>query len=258
MWLIDEVFKWLIHVIHSLEPWLTHQSSFICNMMERNNTRYVRDMTHAHTPRLIHTASRCVAVCCSVLQCVAVATTHLRDSFIRECICDMTHLYAPRLICMTHPYGVAMCCSVVQFVAVCCSRRDSSIWLIHTGIYMWHDPFIWAMSHDSFTWLIHMNIWVMPYTDSNGSFTWLIHMRLIYMTHPYGMYMWHDSFIWAVTHSRDSFIWLIHMSHASFNMFIRMWHAGAQQHTVSMCAMTHSHEPWLIYMRHDSLITIYS
>jgi len=55
-----------------------------------------------------------VAVCCSVLQCVAVCSKVLLNHYPptnRACFC---HLYKVTL-------RVAVCCSVLQCVAVCCS-----------------------------------------------------------------------------------------------------------------------------------------
>ena len=50
-----------------------------------------------------------VAVCCSVLQCVAV--------YVAVCIA-VSRMATPRLL--PRPVGV-LCCSVLQRVAVCCS-----------------------------------------------------------------------------------------------------------------------------------------
>jgi len=91
---------------------------------------------------------------------------------------------------------------------------DCDTWLIH----MWHDAFIWDMTHwyvwhDSFicdmthsyeTWLIDM-------CDMTHSYeTWLIHMGHDPFTcATWLIHMWHDSFIWDMTHSHvwhDSFI----------------------------------------------------
>ena len=59
-----------------------------------------------------------VAVCCSVLQCVAVSETwrfHTERARVLQC--------------------VAVCCSVLQCVAVCCSELHS----VRPGIFTWHE-----------------------------------------------------------------------------------------------------------------------
>ena len=85
-------------------------------------------MTHSHT------CYDCVAVCCSVLQCVAVldpltclpCLILCHDSFVHVpslihfCRCSQNGslwwtLLAKKVVC------VAVCCSVLQCVAVCCS-----------------------------------------------------------------------------------------------------------------------------------------
>jgi len=49
------------------------------------------------------------SVCCSVLQCVAVAQT--RPAPVSQCVA----------VCCSVLQCVAVCCSVLQCVAVCCS-----------------------------------------------------------------------------------------------------------------------------------------
>jgi len=57
---------------------------------------------------------QCMAVCCSVLQCVAVCAM---------CI----HAACPVVCCSVLLQCVAVCCSVLQCVAVCCSDLDSTV-----------------------------------------------------------------------------------------------------------------------------------
>jgi len=78
---------------------------------------------------------QCVAVCCSVSQCVAVQKsevnqdrighgggidTCLRSTLIVVC-CSVLQCV---LLCCSVLQCVAMCCSVMQCVAVCCSTEE--------------------------------------------------------------------------------------------------------------------------------------
>jgi len=75
---------------------------------------------------------QCVAVCCSVLQCVAATHcsalqrycntpqhTNCWRSCSRGCDCSWSHGVA---VCCSVLQCFAVCCSVVQCVAVCCWR----------------------------------------------------------------------------------------------------------------------------------------
>jgi len=61
-----------------------------------------------------HEWLRCVAVCCSVLQCVVVCVAVWHEFHWW----DMPHLWM-----------LEMCCSVLQCVAVCCSVRFCMAWV---------------------------------------------------------------------------------------------------------------------------------
>jgi len=76
---------------------------------------------------------QCVAVCCSMLQCVSVRThcsknhskcSDISHHFITQCIAVLAHASypstPPQLVCSVLQC-VAVCCSVLQRVAVCCS-----------------------------------------------------------------------------------------------------------------------------------------
>jgi len=58
--------------------------------------------------------SQCVAVCCNVLQCVAVHCIFTQETYI---------LGVPRIdsACCSMLQCFTMCCSVLQCVAVCCT-----------------------------------------------------------------------------------------------------------------------------------------
>jgi len=74
------------------------------------------DMTHSsvsHT-RGMRVKHPCVAVCCSVLQCVAIG--------VLQCVavcCSAIHGKCLLSFCVLQ--CVAMCCNVLQCVVVCCS-----------------------------------------------------------------------------------------------------------------------------------------
>jgi len=71
----------------------------------------------------------CVAVCHSVLQCVAVCCSVLQIR--RPCTSDVSYdipLWAPGCVLQC----VAVCCSVLQCVAVCCRYEDHI-----PGLYKW-------------------------------------------------------------------------------------------------------------------------
>ena len=57
---------------------------------------------------------QCVAVCCSVLQCVAKVMTCM----------EFFHVYI-RAVCCSVLQCVAVCCSVLKCVAVCCKGNDT-------------------------------------------------------------------------------------------------------------------------------------
>jgi len=71
-------------------------------------------------------ALQCAAVCCSVLQCVAICVNHgwyscSRSSPVHGC-CSVPQYVAT---CCSVPQCVATCCSVPQCVATCCSVCSS-------------------------------------------------------------------------------------------------------------------------------------
>jgi len=66
---------------------------------------------------------QCVAVCCSVLQCVAVECMYLLS--VLQCVA----------VCCSVLQCVAVCCSVLQCVAVCCSRVYVSAKQVGTRMY---------------------------------------------------------------------------------------------------------------------------
>jgi len=82
-----------------------------CNTLQHSycsSDTHVMSCTHAsHEPKFA------VAVCCSVLQCVAVCSeSHAsQEQVISKC----------NSVCCSVLQYVAVCCSVLQCVAVCCS-----------------------------------------------------------------------------------------------------------------------------------------
>ena len=55
--------------------------------------------------------AQCVAVCCSLLQCVAALHTLSLSPGVHD-----------RVVCCSVLQCVAVCCSVLLYVAVCCSE----------------------------------------------------------------------------------------------------------------------------------------
>ena len=74
----------------------------------------------------IDTYSECDAVCCSVLQCVAVCRSHAIHTY-SECVA----------VCCSVLQCVAVCCSVLQCVAVCCSHAIHTYSECRKLIYTW-------------------------------------------------------------------------------------------------------------------------
>jgi len=86
----------------------------VCISTYLRGTLHLRDDvdTQVVAIQLLWPMLQCVAVCCSVLQCVAVCL-HLRDDIDTQVVA--IQLLWPVL------QRVAVCCSVLQCVAVCCS-----------------------------------------------------------------------------------------------------------------------------------------
>jgi len=68
-------------------------------------------------PCLPRGALQCVAVCCSVLQCIRVHCAATRGVLSRTK--SVLGGVAKGVGAMSHSRCVAVCCGVVQFVAVC-------------------------------------------------------------------------------------------------------------------------------------------
>jgi len=103
---------WPIHTCDMI-PWWVIMAWWLTHTCDITHS-YV---WHTHTLHAIFRAFQCVAVCYSVLQCVAVR-------------CSVTHTYVAyhlsrseyhSHVCYSVLQCVAVCCSVLQFVAVCCS-----------------------------------------------------------------------------------------------------------------------------------------
>jgi len=128
------------------------------------------------------------------------------------------------------------------------------IWLIH----MWHDSYMWNMTHLHEICLIptrHASFlcvtWQSRARDKTWSYvTWLMHM-------------WHDSYICDMTDSYET--WLIPVRHDFF--MCTTWQSRAHDmphsyvtwlihvwHDAFICDMTHTCLTWLIHMWHDSVL----
>ena len=142
----------LIHMSHSHHMCLIHICLIhMCNMSDhsscvrcvmcgvwcciRSSRTHANAFTHSHVwhdtfthSHVWHDAftswsSVCgVAVCCSVLQCVAAEHIHMSD---------IVHSSWLASICVICVRGVAVCCSVLQCVAVCVAMCSKRIIIIH-------------------------------------------------------------------------------------------------------------------------------
>ena len=85
-----------------------------CVAVILRNVKYISQFFSMKHILVCCSVLQCVAVCCSVLQCVAVI---LRNVNYFSQFFSMKHI----LMCCSVLQCVAVCCSVLQCVAVCCS-----------------------------------------------------------------------------------------------------------------------------------------
>ena len=81
---------------------------------------------HTHHQPAYERGLQCIAVCCFVLQCIAVYCSVLQCiavcCFVLQCIA----VYCSVLQC------IAVCCSVLQYIAVCCSVVQCVAGVLHS------------------------------------------------------------------------------------------------------------------------------
>ena len=105
-----------------------------CSVLQRVALNILSTITGAHAVEnaciVCCSVLQCVAVCCSVLQCVAVCCS----------ACTITGAHTIEnayMMCCSVMQCVAVCCSVLQCVAVCCStytitwaRTVENVWIV--------------------------------------------------------------------------------------------------------------------------------
>ena len=119
---------WMQHVSHT---WMGHDSiTFVTGYQRVVNIAFCADVLQCITAWY-----RCVAVRCSVLQCVAVCCSALSCVAVRyrvlQCVvvccrcvplcCSMLQHVACVAVCCSVMQCVIVCCGVMQCVAVCCN-----------------------------------------------------------------------------------------------------------------------------------------
>jgi len=168
---------------------------------------------------------QCFAVCCTVLQCVAVCLYNGVEALSRL-LCYYTSVLQCAAVSSSVLQCVVVCCSVLQCAVVCsiCMTR-----LIHTcdttDLYVWCDMTHSCDLHEAFTW----HAWVNNMCGTAHLYDVTCLICTTYMTHPYGIpdsficvvplicMTWHDSCIWRV--------WLSTLQHTAT-------HCNTLQHTV--------------------------
>ena len=189
---------------------------------------------------------RCVAVCCSVLQCVAGwSVDRITYKWVLQCVamcCSVSQCIAVccSLKCLSYHTYISEAC-VFQCVAVCCSVLQCAVWNVCRTTHTWmHEcirgnetchTYIWIRQHTA----THCNTLQHTATHCNTRHTQKWGMPLIWISH--------DTHRNKSRHTEKSLVSLVRMRHIT--LINTSWHTyeGHSHAYEWFISHTHTHIP---------------